>query len=213
MFDPQAAVAHLSKSDRRMKSLIRRVGAFTLKPHRGSVFEGLMKSIVYQQLSTKAARTIHGRLLGKLPGRPAEHAQALLEFSDEQFRAVGVSRPKMLALRDLAEKTASGNLPTRRKLARLTDDEIADLLIAVRGVGRWTAEMILIFWLGRPDVLPVLDLGVRRGFALTYGHDELPQPDLVHEYGARWKPFRSVAAWYLWRAVDLHRTSGTVGQW
>lgn len=202
-FNPEAALDHLSQADEQFAALLRRVGMYALKPRRGTIFEGLLKSIVYQQLSGKAAGTIYQRLLKLLPARAVDQPRAILALTDEELRSAGLSRAKAAAVRDLAARTISGAAPNRRQLTRLTDEEVIARLIEIRGVGRWTAEMILIFSLGRPDVLPAYDLGVRRGFAITYGLAELPSPQEVLERGAVWAPYRSVAAWYLWRAADL----------
>lgn len=202
MVDADLAVRHLAERDTALAGVIEQVGPFSLKVRREPVFAGLMRSIVYQQLSGKAAKTIHGRLVAKLPKKVADQPTVLLEFSDDDFRAAGVSRPKMAAIRDLATRQAAGGIPDRRRLSRMEDEEIIEQLTAVRGIGRWTVEMLLIFWLGRPDVLPVNDLGVRRGFAVMSRRVELPVPQELAEVGERWKPYRSVAAWYLWRAAD-----------
>jgi DNA-3-methyladenine glycosylase II len=200
-------VAHLKYADKKLGHLIERVGAFTLQPQKGTIFSGLLKAITYQQLSGKAAATIHGRLLALLPSEPGEQAAAIALLSDEQLRGAGLSRAKLLAIRDLAARSAAGLVPERRALTRMTDDAIIESLTEVRGVGRWTAEMILMFTLGRLDVLPAADLGIRKGFALTYlksaSDDELPAQELIHKQGQRWQPFRSAASWYLWRAIDL----------
>ena len=200
-------VAHLSAADKKLARLIQVAGSFNLQPQKGTIFSGLMKSIVYQQLSGKAAGTIHGRVLALLPTNPREHAAAIATLPDEALRGAGLSRNKLLSIRDLAARSSAGLVPERKSLARKTDEEIIELLTEVRGVGRWTAEMILMFTLGRLDVLPVADLGIRKGFALTFlkksEQQELPALDVIHKQGERWKPFRSAAAWYLWRACDL----------
>lgn len=207
-FDSDAAVAHLASSDKALQRLIPLVGPCTLRPHKGTVFQGLLKSIVYQQLSGKAAATILGRLLATLPASAKDQPAALLSLDDATLRGAGLSRSKVLSVRDLARRTVEGEIPTRRQLARMSDDDIVESLIETRGVGRWTAEMILLFWLGRPDVLPVHDLGVQKGFALTYRRREHPTPEEIERRGKRWRPYRSVAAWYLWRAVDLAAKNG-----
>jgi 3-methyladenine DNA glycosylase/8-oxoguanine DNA glycosylase len=196
-------IKHLTTADPHLGRMIARVGPYTLTPRRGTLFTGLLKSIVYQQLSGKAAGTIHGRVLALLPPRAEEQPEAILALDDETLRAAGLSRGKLLAIRDLAQRTAAGQLPTRRRLVRMSDEEIIESLVQIRGVGRWTAEMILIFWLGRPDVLPVHDLGVRRGFSIVYGRKELPSPEDLFSHGERWRPHRSAASWYFWRAADL----------
>jgi DNA-3-methyladenine glycosylase II len=200
-------ITHLKSADKKLAKVIERAGPFTLQPAKGTIFAGLLKAIVYQQLSGKAAATIHGRVIALLPDSPAEHAVAIATLADEQLRGAGLSRGKLLAVRDLAARSAAGLVPERKSLAKMTDEQIIESLTEVRGVGRWTAEMILMFTLGRLDVLPVADLGIRKGFALTYqkngSGDELPALELIAKHGERWQPFRSAAAWYLWRAVDL----------
>jgi DNA-3-methyladenine glycosylase II len=192
-----------------MRGLIRAAGPCSLRPERGrSPYEALVRAIAHQQLTGRAANTILSRFFalydeGRFP-EPAE----LLSTADEQLRAVGFSRAKAAALKDIAARTLDGTIPQRRALSRLPDEAIIERLTQVRGVGRWTVEMFLMFTLARPDVLPVDDYGVRNGFRLAYGHDELPRPRELAEFGLRWAPYRSSAAWYLWRAVDLHRARG-----
>jgi DNA-3-methyladenine glycosylase II len=175
-----------------------------------SPFHSLVESILYQQLHAKAAATIHRRVREHFGGDPTP--QLLLEALDEVLRAAGVSGNKIRALRDLAARTLDGTVPTHLIIRRMTDEEIVERLTQVRGIGPWTAEMLLIFRLGRPDVLPATDYGVRKGFALTFqknpktrplAADNLPSPEVLHKRGKRWAPFRSVASWYLWRACDL----------
>ena len=203
-YDPAAAIAALSKSDKALARVIRRAGEFTMRPQRmQSVFHALLSAIVYQQLSGKAAATILGRVLMLNDSGARVTPQQILDTPDEQLRAAGLSRNKLLAIKDLAQKTLDGVVPTLPKLRKLTDDEIVERLVQVRGIGRWSVEMLLIFRLGRPDVLPVTDLGVRRGYQFTYGLDELPSLEELRVYGERWRPYRSVASWYLWRAVEL----------
>ena len=162
--------------------------------------------IVYQQLSGKAAGTILGRVHALFPrGRAGFNASALLRQKDTDLRGAGLSRNKLLALRDLAERTTSGTLPTLPALRRLSDEEVIDALVQVRGIGRWTAEMLLMIRLGRPDVLAVDDLGLRQGHARIAGGGEISDRNALLEWGERWRPYRSVASWYLWRAVELHR--------
>jgi DNA-3-methyladenine glycosylase II len=204
-------IAHLSAADKKLARVIERAGPFTLRPAKGTIFSGLMKAIVYQQLSGKAAATIHGRVIALLPKSPAEHAAAIAELSDETLRSAGLSRNKLLSIRDLAARSTAGLVPERKALTKLDDEAIIESLTEVRGVGRWTAEMILMFTLGRLDVLPVADLGIRKGFALTYqknvNDDALPELAVIAKHGERWQPFRSAAAWYLWRACDLAKQS------
>src|SRR5579863_4842651 len=216
-FDPAEAVAHLKASDAKLGALIDRVGAFTLRlDPLPSPFESLLESILYQQLHGKAAATIHRRVREIYGGDPAP--QALLDTPDERLRAAGVSMNKIKALRDLATRTLDGTVPSHAAIVMMSDADIVERLTEVRGIGPWTVEMLLIFRLGRPDVLPVTDYGVRKGYALTFQRvpksrplkaEDLPKPDVLFRRGQRWKPYRSVASWYLWRACDLAR--GTPG--
>lgn len=202
-YDAKEAIRALSKQDARMAKLIAQVGPFRLQIEDiSSPFEALAESIVYQQLTGKAAATIFSRVLaiygGKLPA-PSK----IVKTPDEILRGAGLSTAKTAAIKDLAAKQHEGVLPDLDELATLADDEIIERLITVRGVGRWTVEMLLIFRLGRPDVLPIHDYGVQKGFMLTYRKKELPKPKELDAFGERWRPYRSVAAWYLWRANEL----------
>ena len=165
-------------------------------------FDALAESIAYQQLTGKAAATIFGRVRALYPKRKWLDPKQLLATPDETLRAAGLSRAKTAALKDLAAKTIDGTVPSGRALLRMTDDEIITRLTAVRGIGRWTVEMLLLFDLGRPDVWPVDDYGVRKGFAKTFRRRELPTPKQLMKLGEKWRPYRSVAAWYFWRALD-----------
>jgi DNA-3-methyladenine glycosylase II len=171
--------------------------AVTIRP-----FDALAESIAYQQLSGKAAATIFGRVRALYPKKKWLDPEQLLATPDETLRAAGLSRAKTAALKDLAAKTIDGTVPTGRALIRMSDDEIIARLTAVRGIGRWTVEMLLLFDLGRPDVWPVDDYGVRKGFAKTFGRRQLPTPKQLMKFGEKWRPYRSVAAWYFWRALD-----------
>jgi len=202
-FDAAAAVKHIRRVDPELAAVIRRAGRCGLEPRlRHPPFEELLEAIVYQQLSGKAAATIYGRVRALYPRRRALNPAALLDTPDDALRGAGLSRAKLAAARDLAAKTIEGVVPTAAALRRMPDDEIVARLTAVRGVGRWTVEMLLIFRLGRPDVLPIHDLGIQKGFQLTYGTRQRPKPDRIERHGERWRPFRSVASWYLWRATD-----------
>lgn len=197
---------HLSKVDPVMRRLIDEIGPFTLKPRVGrSLFESLARAIAYQQLHDKAAESILKRFIALFPGRRFPRPAELLATNVRSIRQAGFSRAKVLALRDLAAKTLDGTIPTGRAVRKLDDDAIIERLVEVRGIGRWTVEMLLIFQLGRPDVLPVDDFGVRNGFRIAYGRRTMPTPKQVLQYGERWKPHRTVAAWYLWRAADRAR--------
>lgn len=203
-YDPDDALRALRRADDAMGRLIDRVGPFTLELRPiDDPFHALMRSIVYQQLSGKAAATILGRVLTLFPGEAPPDPDELLATPDEKLRGAGLSRAKTAAFKDLAQKSLDGIVPSMEALAAMPNEEIIRRLTAVRGVGRWTVEMLLIFCLGRPDVLPVTDLGVRKGFMLTYGLDTIPKPKELAEYGTCWQPYRSVASWYLWRATDL----------
>ncbi len=218
-YDPVAALAHLRQSDTVLGKLIERVeaiGGFTLKlGHTGTPFTSLLESILYQQLHGKAAATIHKRVLllygpDHLTAIPTP--QALLDTPEELLRGAGVSGNKIKALKDLAARTLDGTVPTHAAIQKLSDEEIIERLTQVRGIGTWTVEMLLMFRLGRPDVLPVTDYGVRKGFALTFQRlpksraitaADLPKPEVMLRRGKRWMPYRSVASWYMWRACDL----------
>jgi DNA-3-methyladenine glycosylase II len=202
-YDPEEAVRHLRAADQVLADLMERAGPFALKIRKlHDPFQALARNIVYQQLHGKAAAAIHARVLA-LAGGDTLRPEALLSTPDEELRGAGLSAAKLAALRDLASKTLDGTVPTLARLRRMPDEEIVGRLTQVRGVGRWTVEMLLMFRLGRPDVLPVGDFAVRKGFALAYGLGESPKPRQLEEYGERWRPYRSVASWYMWRAVEL----------
>ena len=201
--DHKEAHRHLSATDARLAALIARSLPYNIKPLPSMrPFDALAESIVYQQLSGKAAATIFGRVRALFPKRKWLDPKKILETPDEHFRAAGLSRGKTAALKDLAAKTIDGTVPSGRELARMSDEEIIERLIAVRGIGRWTVEMLLLFELGRPDVWPVADYGVRKGFAKTFGRRKLPTPKQLMKIGKKWQPYRSAAAWYFWRALD-----------
>jgi len=218
-YDSAQALLDLAAADPKLGKLIERAGPFTMKlASRQSPFESLVESIVYQQLHGKAAATIHRRLIeGFEPvfaplGLTHPDPQHLLDAPNEQLRRAGLSHNKALAIRDLAAKTLDGTVPTLARIRRMSDDAIIEHLTKVRGIGKWTVEMMLIFRLGRPNVLPVDDYGIRKGFALTFGKlkpadkvtpADLPKPDVMHRRAKRWQPWCSVASWYLWRACDL----------
>ena len=201
-----AALKHLSSVDPVMRKLIAEVGPCELRhePWR-SPFQSLVQAVAHQQLNGTAANTILTRFKKLFPGRKFPKPEDLAKVTDEQIRACGFSFAKILAIRDIAEKTLSGVVPTSRQIAKLSDDEIIERLTEVRGVGRWTVEMLLIFQLGREDVLPADDFGVRTGFRLAYKKREMPKPKALLKYGERWHPHATTAAWYLWRAADAAR--------
>lgn len=200
----EQARRHLHRRDPEFRGLIRTVGTFDLVPQkRRSPFESLARAIAHQQLNGTAANTILGRFCALSPEESFPSPEQILELDPQRIRAVGFSENKTRAVRDLAEKTIAGIVPTTRKLNTLDDEEIIERLTQVRGIGRWTVEMLLIFQLGRPDVLPVDDFGVRNGLRLLQGQEEMMSPKLLREYGERWAPHRSAAAWYLWRATEV----------
>lgn len=211
-YDHTLACSALVARDRKLGQLMDRAGPFTMQLKRTeSPFEALLESIIHQQLHGRAAKTIHDRVLA-LFGDNHPTPEILLQLPQERLRAAGLSGNKLAALRDLAEKTCAGVVPPMSKLRRMDDEDIIAHLTQVRGIGVWTVEMLLIFRLGRPNVLPVNDYGVRKGFALTFGKlrpgmrveaKDLPDADTMRRRAARWHPWCSIASWYLWRACDL----------
>jgi 3-methyladenine DNA glycosylase/8-oxoguanine DNA glycosylase len=214
--DHTEALAHLSRVDRKLARIIAKSDPIGLQPERTqSIFEALLESIIYQQLNGKVAATITGRVKALFPenthslrtrrglvaGFPSP--QQILAATPELLRSAGLSQAKMLAIRDLAAKTLDGTVPSTRQANRMSDDELVERLTAVRGIGRWTVEMLLLFRLGRPDVLAVDDYGIRKGFAKIHKLAELPKPKELLAYGERWRPHRSIASWYLWRAAEM----------
>ena len=204
------AIRHLRDADPVLARIIDRVGPCTLQPREhGTHFDEILRAIVYQQLSGKAAATIHGRILALFGGRPPTPAE-LLATPDEPLRAAGLSRQKLGYLRDLAARASDGEVPFER-LHELGDAEIIASLTRVKGVGRWTVQMFLMFKLGRPDVLPDLDLGIQNAIQRAYGLRNRPTPKQVLELGARWSPYATIASWYLWRSLELPDEPGAVG--
>jgi O-6-methylguanine DNA methyltransferase len=200
-FDPGVALAHLRGADEVLARVIDEIGPFRmrLRPAQ-SVFVALSRAIAYQQLNGKAAAAIFARVCGLFP-RGIPTPERMLRMPEEMLRGAGLSRTKLLSLRDLAQRAVDGRLPTLAEIESMPDETVIERLSEVRGIGRWTAEMLLMFRLGRPDVLPVDDYGVRKGFSLAY-NCELPTPRELAAYGARWKPYRTVASWYFWRVVE-----------
>lgn len=196
------ALAHLRSVDPVMAKVIDAVGRCTLAPRtEWTHFDSILRSIVYQQLSGKAAATIHGRVLA-LIGDGAEAPNRIVATSHEDFRAAGLSNAKAKYVRNLAEHVLDGSLPVE-SLHELSDEEIIAALTQVKGIGKWSAQMFLMFRLGRPDVLPELDLGVQKGIQRAYRLRKLPTPAQVLRRGAKWAPYRTVAAWYMWRVLEL----------
>jgi DNA-3-methyladenine glycosylase II len=217
-YDREAATAHLSAADPKLARLIAAAGPFTMRlAHQQSPFEALTEAIIYQQLHGKAAAAIHGRLIAGFQPLPTLNPihpspQQILDVPTAQLRAAGLSANKTLALRDLAAKALDGTVPTLARIRRMSDEDIITHLTQVRGVGKWTVEMFLMFRLGRPNILPVTDYGIRKGFALTFlglKPSTKVTPDLlataaqIERRARKWAPFCSVASWYLWRACDL----------
>lgn len=202
-YDPEDAVRHLRRADPVLARIIDAVGPFTLEPRDGS-FRSLARAIFFQQLAGPAARAILNRVLQTL-GTDEERwytPAQLLAATDEQLRGAGLSRQKTAYLRDLAERFASGEL-SEDGFAHLDDEEVIEKVSAVKGIGRWTGEMFLIFSLGRPDVLPVDDLGVRRAMQVAYSLPDLPRPDEMRRFAESWRPYRSAGTWYMWRSLGV----------
>jgi DNA-3-methyladenine glycosylase II len=197
----RVAVRHLKRSDPRLAAVMERVGPCRFQPERnGTHFDAILRSIIYQQLSGKAAATIHGRVIALLNGAPTPAAVAATP--DDALRAAGLSRQKMSYVRDLARQATSGAVPFAA-LDTLDDDAVIEALTAIKGVGRWTAQMFLMFRLGRPNVLPAEDLGIRKGVQLAYRTRGLPPPKRVLALGRSWSPYATIASWYLWRSLEL----------
>jgi DNA-3-methyladenine glycosylase II len=202
-YDRKAAVDHLRRADPVLASVIDSVGPFDMEPRDGA-FRSLARAIFFQQLAGPAARAIMGRVLALMDTDDQRffEPKQLLALSEEALRSAGLSRQKTAYIRDLSQKFASGELG-EDEFEHEDDEEVIRKASLVKGIGRWTAEMFLIFSLGRPDVLPVDDLGVRRGFQLTYGLDDLPKPDEMRRIAEPWRPYRSVGTWYMWRSLGV----------
>ena len=202
-FEPSVALKHLREVDPRLGVLIDRVGRFHLNPSTSeSTFAALLRAIIYQQLAGAAAAAIYRRVLAALPHQHVTAAR-VAATSDEALRAAGLSRPKLRSIRDLAERALADEVPDTRQLYVQSDDMIVEMLTPIRGIGRWTVEMLLIR-LGRPDVLPTSDFGIRRGFGRWFLGGRMPSERHVARRGERWRPYRTAASWYLWRAADAN---------
>lgn len=198
------ALGHLRAADPLLSAVIERVGPMRLPRLQGATpYDVLARAIVGQQISGHAARAILAKIRGGLGGVHFPAPEAVLSTSFERLRALGLSGGKALSLKDLAEKTTTGVVPDRRTLARMPEEEVMVRLTAVRGVGPWTVQMLLLFYLRRPDVFPITDLGIQKGFGRVFLRDRLPSPKQMLARGERWRPYRSVASWYLWRALEL----------
>lgn len=207
-FDPEAAVRHLSRVEPGFETVLEAVGPFSMRYEPlDNVFHALLRSIVYQQLSGKAAGTIFGRVEALFDGEPS--AEAVESISDDQFRAAGMSGAKTRAARSLAEHVLSGTCPSAEVLRELSDEDARDRLTMIKGVGVWTVDMLLMFRLGRPDVMPSKDLGVRKGFAQMRGMQSLPTPAELEELTQPWGPWRTVGSWYMWRLLDVKLPDGS----
>jgi 3-methyladenine DNA glycosylase/8-oxoguanine DNA glycosylase len=202
-FELSDAVRHLSERDETLRALIAETVPFQIDVvDAQSPYEVLLESIAYQSISGKAAATIFGRIkaLGADDRPPSpEH---MLKIPSKKLRKAGLSSAKVLAMKDLAKKALTGVVPTHEEALRLSDEELVERLVSVRGIGAWTVEMFLIFRLGRPDVLPIHDLGVKKGWSVAYGKKHMPKPKELLEFGERWRPYRTVASWYMWRAFE-----------
>ncbi len=204
---------HLSDADHRFAALIRRVGKPGLQvERRRELYEALIRAIAHQQLHGKAAEAILARFVALYPGEIFPAPERVLDTSETVLRGCGFSAAKLAAIQDICVRTLDGTVPTRRHAARLSDAELIERLTTIRGVGRWTVEMLLIFTLGRPDVLPVDDFGVREGYRVLFGLDIQPKPKVLAELGLAWAPHRSMATWYLYRAVEEARRQGPVSR-
>lgn len=203
-YDPATAVAHLRTADPALGGVIDRVGPFCLElTPAASLFAALLRSIVYQQLHARAAETIHARVADALAAHGGIAPAALAAVDDDTLRAAGLSRAKLAAARDLATHCLAGAVPELREAAQLPDDELVTRLTAVRGIGPWTVHMLLIFTLGRADVMPTGDFAIRQAFRRLYRKRREPSPALIHQHARCWQPYRSVASWYLWRSLEL----------
>jgi DNA-3-methyladenine glycosylase II len=195
------ALRHLIKQDPKLAKVIKKVGPYSFKRRTGTPFEWLLRSIISQQLHRKAADTIQGRVRAIFGGRDPR-PEELLRADNSLLAKAGLSRNKLAALKDLARAATEGQIPDRRKMSRMSDEEIIAALVPIRGVGRWTVEMLLMFGLGRADVLAVDDFALKKSAMLLHGLKEMPDRKVFAELGERWRPWRTVACWYLWRALD-----------
>ena len=202
-FDLGEAVRHLAERDEVLKELITACRPFTINTSdQASPYEELVRAIVYQSISGKAARTILERIKALGENGRVPSPEVMLKLPMAKLRKAGLSKAKVLSMRDLAQKAIDGIVPTHEEALKLSDQELIDRLDAVRGIGAWTVEMFLIFRLGRPDVLPIHDLGVKKGWCVAYGKKHIPKPKELLKFGERWRPYRTIASWYLWRAFE-----------
>jgi len=202
-FDLAEAIRHLSERDECLKRLIADMAPFQIDvADAQSPYEVLLESIAYQSISGKAAATIFGRIKAMSATGGVPTPQEILKLRKTALRKAGLSGAKVDAMRDLAQKTLDGIVPSHDEAEKMTDEELVERLVSVRGIGAWTVEMFLIFRLGRPDVLPIHDLGVKKGWSVAYGKKYMPKPNELLKFGERWRPYRTVASWYMWRAFE-----------
>ena len=202
-FDLRIAKAALSAKDERLARLIEETVEFQIEMESmDSPYEALMESIAYQSISGKAAATIFARIKALGTNGRAPTPPEMLKLRPQKLRKAGLSGAKVLAMKDLAQKTIDGVVPTMEQAQKMSDEELVERLVSVRGIGAWTVEMFLIFRLGRPDVLPIHDLGVKKGWSVTYGKKRMPKPKELLAFGERWRPYRTLASWYMWRAFE-----------
>ena len=202
-FDLRAAIEHLSEKDAQLAKIIEGAAEFRIRADNAeSPYEVLLRSITYQSISGKAASTIFGRIKALGSGGRAPSPEEMLRLRKSALRKAGLSGAKIMAMKDLARKTIEGVVPSHDEAVKLSDEELVERLTAVRGIGAWTVEMFLIFRLGRPDVLPIHDLAVKKGWSVTYGKKHMPKPKELLAFGERWRPYRTVASWYMWRAFE-----------
>jgi len=204
------AAAHLSKIDPALARVIELTGPVLLVPDEARTpFYALLRAIAHQQLSGKAAESIMKRFHALFPDALHPAPEHVLKLDETTLRLVGFSRPKIKYIKDLATHTIGGLVPTHDEVATIPDEQLIERLTQIKGIGRWTVEMLLIFKMGRMDVLPAHDLGIQKGFMLTYRKRKMPKPEAILKYGERWRPYRTIASWYLWRAVDLAANKDT----
>ncbi|HWZ99646.1 MAG TPA: DNA-3-methyladenine glycosylase [Candidatus Dormibacteraeota bacterium] len=204
--DAALVMLELSRADRHLARVIRRIGSFPTKRRKPQhPFASLLQAIVYQQIAGKAAEAIFGRVKA-LGANGFPTPEEILRASKVKLRRAGLSRQKIAAVRDLAAKTLDGTVPTLAKIRRMSEEEILERLTQVRGIGEWSVQMFLMSRLGRPDVLPIHDYGIQKGFQRVYGLKDVPKPQVILEHAERWRPYRSVASWYLWRALEEKQT-------
>jgi DNA-3-methyladenine glycosylase II len=203
-FDHREAIAHITKGDPRLAALIEKCNEFRLNiDEEQTPYESLLRAIAYQSIAGKAAAVIFGRIKALGTNGRCPTPEELLRVPAQTLREAGLSAAKIAAVRDLAQKTIEGVVPAMEDARKMSDQELVERLISVRGIGAWTVEMFLIFRLGRPDVLPIHDYGVQKGFAITYRKRRIPKPKELAKFGERWRPWRTVASWYMWRAIEV----------